>query len=164
MASVSFLARSVARRSVDKLVRVNPQQGGVASSLLGSVRWSTSYFTPGKKRIANKQEPACLPACQLPKASYALGTGSTLRCKEINWEIRARPFPPEFSLEFWRLQCPCTLGVLFNCWCLDPLFLILFSFLFCFFSSARICKSRWQGGYSWDYRLCTECLGGHSLY
>ena len=117
MASVSFLARSVARRSVDKLVRVNPQQVGVASSLLGSVRWSTSYFTPGKKRIANKQEPACLPACQLPKASYALGTGSTLRCKEINWEIRARPFPPEFSLEFWRLQCPCTLGVLFNCWC-----------------------------------------------
>lgn len=62
MASVSFLARSVARRSVDKLVRVNPQQVGVASSLLGSVRWSTSYFTPGKKRIANKQEPACLPA------------------------------------------------------------------------------------------------------
>ena len=45
MASVSFLARSVARRSVDKLVRLNPPVG---AALVGSVRWSSSYFTPGK--------------------------------------------------------------------------------------------------------------------
>ena len=40
MASVSFLTRSVARRSFDKVVRLNQ----VAK--LGSVRFS-SYFTPG---------------------------------------------------------------------------------------------------------------------
>lgn len=110
MASVSFLARSVARRSVDKLVRVNPQQVGVASSLLGSVRWSTSYFTPGKKRIANKQEPACLPAC-CPKLHMLLGLDPLYAAKRSTGRSETDHFHLNFRWSFGG----CNVLVLWGC-------------------------------------------------
>jgi len=44
MASASLLARTVARRSFDKVLRLK------SAAPLGSVRFATNYFTPGELR------------------------------------------------------------------------------------------------------------------